>query len=254
MIDFYRFNHFRKYDNLIHAVTMKSNNQSYAFSLALHTQEDEKEIIANRHKLEKFICSNKKLYFIVANQTHGKSVKVIDTLKTKGWDSLNNAIENCDALICNKKGVILTILTADCVPILLYDSVKGVVAAIHAGWKGTKENIVQETIVKMEEEFGTNSKDIVAGIAPSIGSCCYEVGKEVAKNFFNTPKAYSKKEDKYMLNLPYINQQQLLNCGVKEKNIEMSGICTACNVDRFFSYRKENGCSGRFMSIIGLDI
>lgn len=253
MIDFYRFNHFEKYDNLIHAVTVKSTNKNYAFSLALHTGEDEQKIMNNRHNLEKVLQGNKKLYFIVANQTHSSNVKIIYKLKTRGWNSLSDVIEDCDALICNKEGVMLTILTADCVPVLLYDRVKGVVAAIHAGWRGTKENIVQKTIVRMQEEFGTDSIDIVAGIAPSIGSCCYEVGEEVVQNFFDTPKAYSKKGDKYMLDLPYINYQQLLNCGVKKENIELSGICTACDVDRFFSYRKESGCSGRFMSIIGLD-
>jgi len=254
MIDFYRFEHFKKYDKLIHAVTLKSNKQSYAFSLALHTGEDRQKIVLNRKKVQKLLQNNKKLHFIVANQTHSSNVKVINRQKTRGWNSLDDVVEDCDALICNKKGVILCILTADCVPILLYDTQKDVIAAIHAGWRGTKEKIVQKTILKMREEFGSDSRDIMAGIAPSIGSCCYEVGEEVAKEFFYTSDAYNKKEDKYMLDLPYINQQQLLNSGVEKENIEMSSICTACNIDRFFSYRRENGCSGRFMSIIGLDI
>jgi len=254
MIDFYRFEHFKKYDKLIHAVTLRSSEQNYAFSLALHTGEDKQKIILNRKKLQKLLQNNKKLHFIVANQTHSSNVKVINRQKTRGWDSIDDVVENCDAFICNKKGIMLCILTADCVPILLYDPVKDVVGAVHAGWRGTKENIVQKTILKMGEEFGSDSRDIIAGIAPSIGSCCYEVGKEVAQEFFHIPKALNKKRDKYMLDLPYINLHQILNSGVKKENIEMSGICTACHTDIFFSYRKENGCSGRFMSIIGLDI
>jgi YfiH family protein len=254
MIDFYRFEHFKKYDKLIHAVTLKSNEQNYEFSLALHTGEDKQKIIHNRKKLQKLLQNNKNLHFIVANQTHSSNIEIINIEKTRGWNSLNDAIENCDALICNTNGIMLCILTADCVPILLYDSVRGVIGAVHAGWRGTKENIVQKTILKMKEEFGSDCRDIIAGIAPSIGSCCYEVGEEVAQEFFYIPKALNKKKDRYMLDLPYINLHQLLNSGVKKENIKMSGICTACHTDRFFSYRKENGCNGRFMSIIGLDV
>ena len=106
--------------------------------------------------------------------------------------------------------------------------------------------------MKMTEVFGSKPKDIVAGIAPSIGSCCYEVGVDVAGHFFDTPKVFTKVGEKYMLNLPYLNQQQLLHAGIQPEHIEMSETCTSCEVNRFFSYRKERGCSGRFMSMIGL--
>ena len=177
---------------------------------------------------------------------------MIQKQESKGWESLENAIEDCDALITNIEGVMLTILTADCVPVLLYDTKKNVVAAIHAGWKGTQAQIVAKTVKKMVDIFGSNTQDIFAGIAPSIGSCCYEVGEDVAKHFFKTPEAFTKQGDKFMLNLPYLNQEQLLDSGLREANIMMSHICTACEVERFFSYRKEQGCSGRFMSMIGL--
>jgi copper oxidase (laccase) domain-containing protein len=93
---------------------------------------------------------------------------------------------------------------------------------------------------------------MIAGIAPSIGKCCYEVGIDVAQHFFDIPEGYSKKGEKYMLDLPYINKYQLLEIGLLEENIELSGVCTACEVDAYFSYRKEQGCSGRFMSMIGM--
>jgi copper oxidase (laccase) domain-containing protein len=104
----------------------------------------------------------------------------------------------------------------------------------------------------MKEVYGSDPKDIIAGIAPSIGSCCYEVGSDVAQHFFDTPEGLSSKGEKYMLDLPHINQQQLLNAGVIAEHIEMSHICTACEVEQFFSYRKEQGCSGRFMSMIAM--
>jgi len=146
----------------------------------------------------------------------------------------------------------LTILTADCVPILLLDPVKNVVAAVHAGWKGTQQEIVLKTVEKMKETFNCNPKNILAGIAPSIGKCCYEVDWNVAQYFEKIEHAYSQKNEKYLLDLPLINKTQLLQSGLLETNIEMSHICTACEVVSYFSYRKEGGCSGRFMSMIGL--
>jgi len=253
MLPFYRFAHFKKYDTLLHAISTKITQMPYAFSLALHTGEEERSIVANRNILAKALESSSPLHFIVANQTHSDHIKIIDNSVSRGWKSNLDAIEDCDALITNLSNVVLTILTADCVPILLYDPVQQVVAAVHAGWKGSKAQIVKKTVRKMIHTFDTNPTDIQVGIAPSIGACCYEVGEDVAKYFFDTPLAYKQKEEKYMLNLPYVNKQQLLECGVKESHIEMSHICTACNVEHYFSYRKEQGCSGRFMSMIALN-
>jgi len=251
-MDFYRFKCFLKYSNLLHEVTNKSMNFPYEFSMALHTGENKKEIIENRKVIASFLKSDKNLHFIVANQTHSDNIKIISKKETKGWQSLENAIEDCDALITNETDIVLTILTADCVPVLLYDNEKKVVAAVHAGWKGTKAKIVAKTVLKMIEMYDCEPKHIMAGIAPSIGSCCYEVGEDVAKHFFDTPDGSRKVGEKYMLDLPFINKKQLLDVGLKEGNIEMSNVCTACEVDRYFSYRKEQRCSGRFMSMIGL--
>ena len=252
MLSFYRFSHFKKYDLLLHAVSKKSEERPYAFSLALHTGEEAQSIIINRNALEKQLVSTTPLHFIVANQTHSDHIKIIDKPLTRGWKSSSDAIEDCDALITNVPNVVLTIFTADCVPILLYDPVQQVVAAVHAGWKGSKAQIVKKTVQKMIQTFDSNASDIKAGIAPSIGGCCYEVGEEVAKHFFAVPQAYKQSGEKYMLNLPTVNKQQLLDVGIQIDNIEMSHICTACEVEHYFSYRKEHGCSGRFMSMIAL--
>jgi YfiH family protein len=233
-------------------VTTKSNDLPYTFSLALHTGEDAENIVANRNKLSNLLNSREPLHYIVANQTHSDNIKIITNKETKGWESLENAVEDCDALITDVKGVVLNILTADCVPILLYDKQKEVVAAVHAGWKGTKAKIVAKTVNKMKEVYGCDPKEIIAGVAPSIGRCCYEVDADVAQHFFDIPEGFTPVGEKYMLDLPFINKEQLLHAGIKEKNIEMSYTCTACEVERFFSYRKEQGCSGRFMSMIGI--
>jgi len=252
MVEFYRFEKFNDASMCRHAITTKKSTEPYAFSVALHTNEDKESIVSNRKKITSTLGWDESMHFVVAQQTHSDHIEVIDKNESYGWESLEDAVADCDALITNKKDVVLTMLTADCVPVLLLDTKKEVIAAVHAGWKGTKENIVAKTVAKMGETFGCDAKDIIAGVAPSIGRCCYEVGKEVAEHFFDTVSGYDEKHEKYMLDLPYINMQQLLQVGLMESNIEMSGICTACEVDRFFSYRKEQGCSGRFMSMIGL--
>jgi len=252
MLDFYRFKHLKKHPSVLHLVSTKSSLYPYTFSLALHTGEDKKAIVQNREMLAEQFTSSIPLHFIVAKQTHSDNIAVIREDNTKGWKHLDDAIENCDALMTDVPHVALSILTADCVPLLLYDKKLNVVAAIHAGWKGTQQEIVRKTLEKMKKTFDSNTEDILAGIAPSIGRCCYEVEEDVAKHFFDTPEGFTKGKDKYMLDLPYLNKRQLLDCGVKEVNIEMSNICTACHNDKFFSYRKEKGCTGRFMSIIAL--
>ena len=252
MVEFYRFKQFEDDIKCIHAVTTKNSLEPYVFSLALHTGEDVKAIVDNRKKLSSLLDTDNSLHFIVANQTHSDHIEIISQSETKGWQGVEDAVSHCDALITNQKGVMLAILTADCVPILLYDKEKEVVAAIHAGWKGTEAKIAAKTVQKMIEVYGSDPEDIIAGVAPAIGRCCYEVGKDVAKHFFSEPRSFDAVGGKYMLDLPFINKKQLLDSGVLEEHIEMSGVCTACEVERFFSYRKEQGCSGRFMSMIGM--
>jgi len=243
------FSNLSNHPSLIHWVSQKNPTQAYHFSLALHTDEKPEKILQNRATLQAKFPNMK---FIVAHQTHSDNIAIIQNVESKGWKGQESVIEDCDALISDKKGVMLTILTADCVPILLFDPKRHIIGAVPAGWRGTEQKIVSKTIQKMQQIFGSNPTDILAGVAPSIGRCCYEVGEDVAQHFFEESGAFSKKEGKFMLDLPNLNKIQLLKSGLIEKNIEMSHICTACEVDKYFSYRKEQGCSGRFMSMIGL--
>ncbi len=252
MIDFYRFKNLSNEPDCMHAVTKKDPNEPYALSLALHTGEALDEIVANRQKIIEELDLAEKIYFVVAEQTHSDNITVITQTGTKGWEALEDAVAESDALITDLPGVMLAILTADCVPILLYDKKKKAVAAVHAGWKGTRSQIVLKTVRKMVEVYGSDPADILAGIAPSIGVCCYEVGENVARHFTDIPGVLKRKGEKYMLDLPAVNHYQLRESGLPERNIELSGVCTACEVESFFSYRKEHGCSGRFMSLIGI--
>jgi YfiH family protein len=251
-VTFYRFKNLESYSNLFHGVSRKDTHLPYLGSLALHTGEEKKQIVANRNLLADTLGLEEEWHFVVAHQTHSSHVVVIDAEKTQGWRELESAIEETDAMVTNLKCVMLTVLTADCVPILLFDPIHEVIGVVHAGWRGTKANIVAKTVGVMQERFGSNVEEIVVGIAPAIGVCCYEVGEEVATHFEGYDGAIITKGEKFHLDLPKINQTQLLEVGVKCEHIEMSGVCTACEVNTYFSYRKEQGCSGRFMSVIGL--
>ena len=243
------FSNFSTYPLLVHLVSQKNPTKEYGFSLALHTDENPQKILQNRATIQDKFPN---MEFIVADQTHSNNIEIIKKKETRGWESQESVIQDCDAFITNQNGIMLTILTADCVPILLFDPKKNVIGAVHAGWRGTKQEIVLKTVEKMQQKFGSTPQDIIAGVAPSIGRCCYEVGEDVAKYFFEDRSSFTQKGKKIMLDLPYVNKMQLLKSGLLEQNIEMSEVCTACKVDDYFSYRKEQECSGRFMSMIGL--
>jgi YfiH family protein len=129
-----------------------------------------------------------------------------------------------------------------------------VIGAVHAGWKGTQSEILPKTIKKMQEQYGSQAEDIIVAIGPAIGQCCYEVGAEVATYFHAYTGAVlrGQSEGKYLLDLKAVNHQQLLDVGVAKMHIEVTSLCTACQKARFFSYRAEQGCRGRFVSAIGL--
>lgn len=242
-MDIYKFKEFSNY-NLIQGVTVKEVNKPYSFSFALHTGEEKSKIDKNRDDFVSFL--GKDLNYVLANQVHSDTIYSVTKKENIGWNEVSNI--DADALITNLKGVVLSVLTADCVPILLFDKKKEVIAVVHSGWRGTYKEITFKTVERMKKEFNSNPKDILASIAPSIAKCCYEVDEDVAKFFQEglTPL----KDKKFMLDLVLINKNQLIRSGVE--NIEMSNICTSCNKEKFFSYRKESGCSGRFISFIGL--
>jgi len=189
-------------------------------------------------------------------------------------------VEPCrgDASVSNRPGLLLAVQTADCVPILLVDPKKRVVAAVHAGWRGTLQRIVVKAIGKMQMHFRSNPADLLAAIGPSIGGCCYEVGTEVATQFvsqfaeapewfdeFRTgdepnpiqwlnmmPPGHQPPPRNVLLDLRKANRAQLLSAGLLAPNIFVSDLCTACRPDLLFSYRKEGAASGRLMSVIGI--
>ncbi len=236
--------------NIKYYISQKDSQKSLEFSQAFHTGEDPTLIWQNRQKLSSLFPSN--AHFVSVMQVHSDNIYRVKEASSIGWEALDESIK-ADAIITDIPNVVLTILTADCVPILLADPIRRVVGIIHAGWKGSKLGISSKVVNELQNAYGVDPKNLYCFIAPSIGGCCYEVGKEVASHFEDIEGAvYEKDNKKYNLDLSIVNQYQFIKAGVPPKNIEVSGICTACNTKNLFSYRKEGGCLGRFMSAIML--
>lgn len=160
-----------------------------------------------------------------------------------------------DAVITNKKGMFIGVKVADCLPILLYDPTEEVVAAVHAGWRGTAMGILKKTIKKMQEIFNCQSKNIFIAMGPSIKGCCYEVGQEVieALKVQTSSDEYVKSfNGKKHVDLALANQIQALSMGVNIENIWISQDCTYCNYERYASYRFYGKEAGRQYGIIGM--
>jgi len=153
-----------------------------------------------------------------------------------------------DATITNRIGVILTSLHADCIPIWLYDPVNHVAGVAHAGWRGTRLDIAAKTAAEMNSWYGSQMKDIIAVIGPGISQCCFEVGAEVYQEFFDMlgdlgELAIDDKNGKYHLDLKGINRRLLERAGVDR--VLVSDYCTSCRKDLFYSYRRDDGKTGR---------
>jgi polyphenol oxidase len=194
------------------------------------------------------------------------------------------AVLEGDGLITAVPGVILGVGTADCVPVLIADTRKRVVAAFHAGWRGTVARIVEQGVSRMRQEYGSQPEDLVAAIGPSIGPCCYSIGGEVRTEFdsnftyandlfheVNHPEPWrmqdsqstenvshnSESTAKVHLDLWQANRRQLLDTGLEDFQITVVGHCTACSRDAhdamlYFSHRAEHGVAGRMLNIVGI--
>jgi len=245
-MEFLESNILKSYKEIRHIVTKRLKSEPLEFSLALHTNQEPKEILKNRSKLKGYFKEAKELFFVT--QVHQDSIYL---LEKEGEIPKEQDIQ-ADAIITQRRGVAIGILSADCVPILLFDTKKKAIGAIHAGWRGAKLNIVSKTVEAMRANFKSEAKDIVAFIAPAIGRCCYEVSIEVANNFRAYPFGIDYKRDRAYLDLKAINYRQLLDSGLSSSSIELSPICTSCSKDEFFSYRALSKCRGRFVSAIML--
>lgn len=249
------FENLSREEGLKHFVTTRRGGAGVSrdgnFNLSFNTGDPAPQVLENRKRLSRAL--NISLAGITtARQVHGNHARVLSSSdRGRGGRDDATALGASDALLTDLPGVCPMVLVADCVPILMYDRSKRAVAAVHAGWKGTLTCIAQRTVAAMQQHFGSNPSDILAGIGPSIGPCCFRVGPEVItaaqERFGKTaPWILAPASDGGHLDLWKANHEQLVRAGLPETHIETAELCTAHHRDTFFSYRAEGGRTGRF--------
>jgi YfiH family protein len=214
-----------------------------------HVVGDDLEHVRKNHERICRALDIRRADMVSPHQVHSAVVRVVDE------QDRGRVLEQTDALVTDAPGVHLMLRFADCVPVLFHDPVRRVVGLAHAGWRGTVACIGRATVATMVERFGCRPADIRAGIGPSIGPCCYEVGGEVMDAvraaFPDAPDLLARQASgRWHFDLWAANRHQLVAEGLRE--IEVSGLCTACRTDEWFSHRAEHGRTGRLGAVIGL--
>lgn len=203
------------------------------------------------------------LRLVALKQTHSDEILIGEGL------SFYEPPASGDGLLTGRPGLLLAVQTADCMPVLMLDPENMVVAAIHAGWRGTLKRILEKSVRKLHSRFGSDPAQCIGVVGPSICKCCYSVGQEVSSAFqaefpyasalFATSREESRSrlkpghfQEKLFLDLPLACKYQLLEVGFQETRIFADPPCTACDTRRFFSHRADAGHCGRMMSVIGI--
>jgi polyphenol oxidase len=248
-INLWQFDNLSGHAEIAHFVSDRiASDTNKEFTLSFSSSPDKDEIRANRATLASAIGIEAH-QLIFPSQVHKTRIVHVHA----GLDK--SELMETDALITNERGFCLAVMSADCVPILLYDRKNGAVAAVHSGWRGTVAKILSQTLEEMSSRYGTLGENIVAGIGPSVSQESYEVGDEVIESVMSSfPNAdqllVNTMPNKAKLDLWKANTYQLLNFGVRQENIELSNLCTVKNNQYFFSARK--GDAGRFAAGIML--
>lgn len=216
-----------------------------SLNLGIHRGDDPKNVLKN-YEIQCSALGFSPTQLVLSTQVHSDIILRVG-LAEQGAGLFAPELPNCDALITNTPGVGLMVFTADCTPVLLWDSKQGAVAAIHAGWKGTAQDIVGKTVLAMAREFGSHPEDLHAAIGPNIGGCCFETDAEVPEALLavygQKIAGYIRKTgEKYFPDLKAVNTYALRRLGVQ--NIDLSTDCTMCNPRRYWSHRVTRGDRG----------
>jgi YfiH family protein len=253
------FTHFSRL-GIRHGVSSRLGGGSQAayreLNLGLHVGDDEAVVLENR----KLFCQALQVSageLVTAEQVHKDQIAVVTGAdRGKGALCYETALAGTDALITNVAGVPLLLCYADCVPVLIVDPRNRAIGIAHAGWKGTVSKIGQKTVLAMQKQYNTRPEECLIGIGPSIGPCCYAVDERVTEQvraqFSRGETLLCSHNGKQYLDLWQANCMQLTEIGVTSSNIVSSRVCTSCNKNLFFSYRADNGTTGRMGAVIQL--
>ncbi len=246
------------YPDIIHFVTTRTGGCSEgaygSFNCSPFAGDEPERVARNQERLLQGL-PQRPIELVIPHQTHSPRCLVIDgEYLSKSREEQRELSAGVDATLTGIRGYCLCVSTADCVPVLLYDTVRKAVAAIHAGWRGTVQGIVEHTLQQMAVQYGTEGKDVVACIGPSISQASFEVGEEVYDAFRDAAfpmeqiAVRNPQTGKAHIDLWEANRLQLLAFGVPASQIETAGICTYKEHETFFSARRLGIASGRILS------
>lgn len=250
------------FSNISHFITTRiggfSEDTFASFNCSPYSGDEPSKVKSN----QELLCSmlpQQPINLVIPFQNHGTTIRAIDPFYlTLSIEERQRWLHGVDALITNQRGYCICVSTADCVPIILFDPINKAIGIVHAGWRGTVAKIVKQTLDLMDQTYNTDAKDVIVGIGPSISQEAFEVGDEVYTAFekvgFDMDKIAQRNAEtqKYHIDLWESNRLQLIEAGVNSANIEVSGICTFHQHERFFSARRLGIKSGRILSGIML--
>jgi hypothetical protein len=245
-------------------------------NLGFTADDDRATVLANRRLLAEAVTGDPETPIIALKQFHSNLV-----VDASAADASRPTPRRADGQITAESGFLLAVQTADCIPVLVADRRQRIVAAFHAGWRGTVKRIVETGVGRMRLEYGSRPRDLIAAIGPGASACCYSVGEEVltefeaqfsyARELFHEVFASDPVKTKYPMlfltqrapghsplgpslhaDLVEANRRQLLACGLSPRSIQIVGGCTQCQGDLFFSHRASHGHTGRMMAVIGI--
>jgi YfiH family protein len=243
-LDLFQFEHLSRIPGVEHAISTRSGGVSEgrceSLNVSYSVGDQPANVDENVRRLAEAVGSRPDDLFS-AYQVHGNAV----TLVEPGTEPR----PRCDVLITRSPRRTLMLRYADCTPVLLVDPKQRAVAAVHAGWRGSAVRAAGAAVQALQAAFGTNPSDLVAGIGPAIGPCCYQVGRDVVDAFQDRPALLAHGK----LDLWEANRLALVEAGVPAEHIEVAGLCTQCQADRFFSHRANGGQpAGRFAAVLKL--
>ncbi|MCX7611478.1 MAG: peptidoglycan editing factor PgeF [Ignavibacterium sp.] len=234
---------FRQFDDLIFGFSTKiglNREWPYFYNISLSVGDDEEIVKENRKKLFSYLnLEDFKIHF--QKQTHSDIIRVVDS---------SSSVEESDAMICLEPRNALAIVVADCVSIFIFDIKRKIIAGIHSGWRGTYKRILEKTLIKLFNDFGSKADDLYCYLGPSISQVNYEVGEEVACLF--DEKYLLKTNNKIFLDVAAVNYDILINYNIPDIQIQKSSLCTYEMKELFHSFRRDGQKSGRLVGLIGL--
>lgn len=252
-VAYYTFESLEGFGDVVHAITTRhggvSTGRYASLNLTTGTGDDPAAVRVNLDRVCA-VLGLRREDIVSPNQRHTANVRRIEQADR------GQVYTGYDVFVTDQPGVPLVLRYADCTPIIIYDPVRYAAAVVHSGWRGTVQGATRAAVDALAKEYGSRPADLVAGIGPSIGPCCYEVGDDVVsavRSTFDRPDdlllAPAGKTRRHF-DLWAANRRWLIGAGVR--HVEVAGLCTVCRVDEFYSYRAEQGKTGHFAAVMAL--